>query len=126
MKNKRLQRKSSMIWEPAKVLKKPIYRIIRGGLAVCQSILAILSGDMEQAAELSQQATSYLQEEKQSIMPAVCRPGRQPFLHLIWRHPESNRSLARNDRIARQANNLFVMIIAACALADMQALARPA
>ena len=39
---------------------KVIWSEIRGGLALCQSYLAMASGDMEQAAELSQQATSYL------------------------------------------------------------------
>ena len=40
--------------------EKVNWSIIRGGLALCQSYLAMASGDMEQAAEFSQQATSYL------------------------------------------------------------------
>jgi LuxR family maltose regulon positive regulatory protein len=94
---------------------------IRGGLAICKSTLALLSGDAEQAAEFSRQAASYLGYEN-------------PFIHSLLALDESLYFVLSGDtrkaigslldtiRIARQANNLLVMMIATCQLAEMQAL----
>jgi LuxR family maltose regulon positive regulatory protein len=99
---------------------------MRGGLALCESYLAMASGDLERAAELSQLATSYLQDEEQYQ--------RSIYYRSIIALDDSISSILSGDtqkaiealrattRIARQANNQFVMIIAGCALADMQAL----
>lgn len=95
--------------------------LIRGGLAICQSFLAALSGNSEQAAEFSKQAAGYLGEEN-------------PFIHSLINLEESLYHILSGDtqkaiaslrdtiHVARQANNLLVMIIATCQLADMQAL----
>jgi LuxR family maltose regulon positive regulatory protein len=92
---------------------------IRGGLAVCRSTLALLNGDAEQAARFSKQAVSSLDEES-------------PFIHSLLALDDSLyhvlsgdtskaiESLRKTTRIARQANNLMVMVIATCQLAEMQ------
>jgi LuxR family maltose regulon positive regulatory protein len=99
---------------------------IQGGLALCESYLAMASGDMERAADLSQQATSYLHDEGSYY--------NSTYFRSIVALDDSISSILSGDtqkalealrgaiRIARQANNQFVMIIAGCALADMQAL----
>jgi LuxR family maltose regulon positive regulatory protein len=104
----------------------PDESFIRGGLALCESYLAMASGDLERAADLSQQATSYLQDEEQYQ--------RSIYYRSIIALDDSISSILSGDtqkaidalrattRIAQQANNQFVMIIAGCALADMQAL----
>jgi LuxR family maltose regulon positive regulatory protein len=106
--------------------EKVNWSIIRGGLALCESYLAMASGDMEQAAELSQQANSYFHDEEPYFSST--------YFHSIVALDESVSSILSGDtqkaidslraaiRFARQANNQFVMIIAGCAMADMQAL----
>ncbi len=94
---------------------------IRGGLAICQSTLALLSGDMEQAAEFSRQAAEYLRDEHPFIQ---CLLSLDESLYFILSGDtvKASESLRNTVRIARQANHLLVMILATCQLADMQAL----
>jgi len=92
---------------------------IRGGLALCHSYLAMLSGDIVQAAKFSRQATKYLPKEN-------------VYLHSLISLDESISSVLSGDtqktieslrvtaRIARQANNPLVMIIATCEIAIVQ------
>jgi LuxR family maltose regulon positive regulatory protein len=92
---------------------------IRGGLALCQSHLAMLKGNMVQAAKFSRQATKYLSKEN-------------VYLHSLISLDESLSSVFSGDtqkaiellrvtaRLARQANNSLVMIIAACETAIVQ------
>ena len=92
---------------------------VRGGLALCQSHLAMLSGDLEQAAKFSRQVASYLPKEN-------------VYLHSLISLDESISSVLSGDtqktleslratvRIARQANNPLVMIIATCEIAIAQ------
>lgn len=94
---------------------------IRGGLAVCRSTLAMFSGDMEQAAEFSRQATVYLQEENPFVNSLLALEDSLYFV-LSGDTPKAIESLRVTVRIARQANNLLVMIIAVCQLAEMQAM----
>ncbi|RPI26912.1 MAG: hypothetical protein EHM70_18420, partial [Chloroflexota bacterium] len=99
---------------------------IRGGLALCESYLAMLSGDMERAAEFSQQANSYLQDEEQYYRSAYYRSmiALDDSLSSILSGDtrKAIESLRATMRIARQANNLLAMIIAASSLADIQSL----
>jgi LuxR family maltose regulon positive regulatory protein len=92
---------------------------IRGGLAVCQSILAMMSGDLERAAEFSQQATSYLPEENVWLRSFIALDDTITSVLSgdTQRAIESSRTTLR---IACQANNSFVMIIATCEIAIMQ------
>lgn len=92
---------------------------IRGGLAVCQSILAILSGDMKKAVEFSQQAASYLPKENIYLRSLVALDDSLSSV-LSGDTQKTIESLRVTARIARQANNPFVMIIAACEVAIMQ------
>jgi LuxR family transcriptional regulator, maltose regulon positive regulatory protein len=92
---------------------------IRGGLAVCQSILAILSGDMKKAAEFSQQAASYLPKENIYLRSLVALDDSLSSV-LSGDTQKAIESLRVTARIARQANNPFAMIIAASEVAIMQ------
>ena len=94
---------------------------IHGGLAICQSMLALLNGDMEQAAEFSRQATRYLQDEHPFIQ-CLLSLDKSLYFILAGDTVKAIEALRNTARIARQANHLFVMILASCQLADMQAL----
>lgn len=94
---------------------------IRGGLALCQSTLALMSGDWEQAAEFSTQATQYLHEENPFIHSMIALDESLYFI-LSGDTVKASESLRSTARIARKANNLLVMILATCQLADIQAL----
>jgi LuxR family maltose regulon positive regulatory protein len=114
--------------EPGTVesVEKNDLAFLRGGLALCESYLAMASGDMAQAAELSQQATSYLQDEgsyySSTYFRSIVALDDSISSILSGDTQRAIESLRAAIRIARQANNQFVMIIAGCALADMQAL----
>ena len=107
-------------------LEKVNWAIIRGGLALCESYLAMASGDMEHGAELSQQATSYLVDEgpyySSTYFRSIVALNDSISSILSGDTQKAIESLRSATRIARQANNQFVMIIAGCALSDMQAL----
>jgi LuxR family maltose regulon positive regulatory protein len=93
----------------------------RGSLAVCRSILAILSGDMEQAVEFSRQATSYISEENVYLQSLLALDDSLYFIS-SGDTQKAIESLRATMLIARQANNLLTMIIASSSLADQQAL----
>lgn len=94
---------------------------IRGGLAICQSMLALLSGDMDQAAEFSHQATQYLRDENPFIQSLLALD-KSLYFSLSGDTIKAIESLRNTIQIARQANHLLVMILATCQLADIQAL----
>jgi LuxR family maltose regulon positive regulatory protein len=107
-------------------VEKVNWTSMQGGLALCESYLAMASGDMERAADLSQQATSYLQDEgsyySSTYFRSIVALDESISSILSGDTQKAIESLRAATRIARQANNQFVMIIAGCALADMQAL----
>lgn len=94
---------------------------IRGWLVICQSTLALLNGDTVQAAEFSKQAANYLGEENPFINSMLALDDSLYFI-LSGDTQKAIESLRATIRIARRANNLLVMIIASCQLAEMQAL----
>jgi LuxR family maltose regulon positive regulatory protein len=94
---------------------------IYGGLAVCRSTLALLNGDAEQAAQFSTEAANYLQQENPFIGSLLALENSWYFV-LAGDTSKAVESLRKTVRIARQANNLLVMIVATCQLAEMQAL----
>ncbi|MRS05236.1 hypothetical protein EG832_18780, partial [bacterium] len=100
--------------------------IIRGGLALCESHLAMASGDMKHAAELSQRASSFFQEVEQysssTYFRSIVALDESISSILSGDTQKAIGSLRTTIRIARQANNQYAMIAAGCALADMQAL----
>ena len=92
---------------------------IRGGLAVCQSMMAMARGNLEQAAEFSRQAASYLPEENVYLRSFIALDESISSV-LTGDIQKTIDSLRMTARIARQANNPFVMIIAASETAIMQ------
>ncbi len=94
---------------------------VRGGLLICQSTLALLSGDAEQAAAFSQQAPRYLGEENPFIHSLIALEDSLYFV-LSGDTQKAIEALRETIRAARQANNLLVMVVATCQLAEMQAL----
>jgi LuxR family maltose regulon positive regulatory protein len=92
-----------------------------GGLAVCRSTLALLNGDAEQAAQFSTEAANHLQQENPFIGSLLALENSWYFI-LAGDTSKAIESLRKTMQIARQANNLLVMIVATCQLADMQAL----
>lgn len=92
---------------------------IRGGLAVCQSMMAMARGNLEQAAEFSRQAASYLSKENAYLRSFIALE--ESFSSVLTGDiQKAIGSLRMTARIARQANNLFVMIFAAGETAIMQ------
>lgn len=94
---------------------------IYGGLAVCRSTLALLNGDAEQAAQFSTEAANYLQQENPFIGSLLALENSWYFI-MAGDTSKAIESLRKTVRIARQANNLLVIIVATCQLAEMQAL----
>ncbi|MEN4010476.1 MAG: LuxR C-terminal-related transcriptional regulator [Bellilinea sp.] len=94
---------------------------IHGGLAICQSTLALLGGDIEQSAEFSRQATEYLQDDHPFIRSMLAFE-ESLLLTLSGDTVKASESLRNTTRIARQANHLLVLILATCQFADLQAL----
>jgi LuxR family maltose regulon positive regulatory protein len=94
---------------------------IRGGLAVCQSMMAMARGNLEQASEFSRQAASYLSEENVYLRSFIALDESISSV-LTGDIQKTIDSLRTTARIARQANNPFVMIIAASETAIMQML----
>lgn len=94
---------------------------IRGALAICQSTLALLNGDLEKAAKLSKKATNYLQEGNPFVNSLLALEDSLYFI-LSGDTQKAIDSLRNTINIARQANNLLVQIIATCQLAEMQVL----
>jgi LuxR family maltose regulon positive regulatory protein len=92
---------------------------LRGGLALCESHLAMLSGDLEKAAAFSRQATGYLPEENVYLRSLIALDNSISSV-LSGDTQKAIESLRVTARIARQANNPPVMIIATCEVAIMQ------
>ncbi len=120
----RLEKQSPVIpgtggQEAIQGLEKVDLQDFYGNLAVCRSHLAILSGDLEQAAELSRTATNYLSEENVYLRSLIAL---DDSLYAISAGDtrKAIESLRSTARIARQANNLLVKIIASSQLAGLQ------
>ncbi len=94
---------------------------VHGGLAICQSTLAILSGDLDKAAEYSREATSFLKEDNPFVHSLLALDDSLYYI-LSGDTQKAISSLRDTINIARRANNLLVLIIATCQLAEMQAL----
>ena len=94
---------------------------IQGGLDMCRSILALLNGDVQQAAEYSQAATQRLSEDNPFIQSMFCLEESLYFI-LLGDTAMAIEVLQKATRLARQANNLLVLIVATCQIAEMQAL----
>src|SRR5512138_96972 len=92
---------------------------IRGGIALCESYLAMWSGDLEQAAKFSRQAASYLPQENVYLRSLIALE--KTISSVLSGDTQKTIELSRTTvRIARQANNPTVQIIATCEIAIMQ------
>lgn len=92
-----------------------------GSLALVRSMLALASGDFQQAAEYSSVAVSNLKEGNPFIKSFLSL---QESMACIFSGDTSRAidALYETVAIARRANNLFVLIVATCQLAEMQVL----
>ena len=92
-----------------------------GELALVRSLLALLTGDFQQAAAYSRVAVSHLSEGNPFIRSMLSL---EEGLARVLSGDTSQAIEALQDtaRFARRANNLFVLIVATCQLAEMQAL----
>jgi LuxR family maltose regulon positive regulatory protein len=92
---------------------------VRGGIALCESYLAMWSGDLERAAKFSRQAASYLPQENVYLRSLIALDN--TISSVLSGDTQKTIELSRTTmRIARQANNLTVLIIATCEVAIMQ------
>jgi LuxR family maltose regulon positive regulatory protein len=93
----------------------------QGELALVRSMLALASGDFQQAAEYSSVAVSYLKEGNPFIKGFLSL---EESMTCIFSGDTSKAidALSETVAFARRANNLFVLIVATCQLAEMQML----
>lgn len=94
---------------------------IKGGLAICRFMLALISGNVQQAAEFSRAAMDSLHEDNPFIHSTVAL---EDSLYFILSGDTSKAIEAHREtaRIARGANNVLVLVVATCELAGMQAM----
>jgi len=116
------------VWLSVKQLEKQIGETsipdaylagIRGGIALCESYLAMWSGNLEQAAKFSRQAGSYFPAENVYLRSMIALD-ESISLILSGDTQKAIESLRATARVARQANNPTVHIIATCEIAIMQ------
>ena len=92
-----------------------------GELALVRSMLALASGDFQQATEYSREAVGYLEQGNPFIRSMLVLDESMHFI-LLGDTSRAIEALQETARIARRANNLFVLIVATCELAEMQML----
>lgn len=92
-----------------------------GELALVRARLALARGDFQQAAEYSSVAVSYLKEGNPFIKGFLSL---EESMACIFSGDTSRAidALSETVAFARRANNLFVLIVATCQLAEMQML----
>jgi len=105
----RAQEKSTRFWN------------LRGGLAICRSTLALLSGDLDEAAEYSRASLTYLNEDNPFIRSLFSLQEGYYYTSL-GDTVQAVRVLQETAKIAQRANNLLVLVLVTCQLAEMQAL----
>ncbi|HNT26160.1 MAG TPA: LuxR C-terminal-related transcriptional regulator [Anaerolineales bacterium] len=91
-----------------------------GGLAVCRSTLALMSGEIQQAEEYSKEAAKYLKENP--FIQSFLSLEHGLYFTLTGDTLKAIEVLRDAVRIARLANNLFALVAAYSKLAEMQAL----
>ncbi len=101
--------------------KDPAVARVYGALAVGRSILSMYQGDMEKASAFSQQVTDFLQDDYPFIRCTLLLEDTL-YSTLTGDTAKAIDVLQSAISAARRANNLFVLIIAICNLAEMQAL----
>jgi LuxR family maltose regulon positive regulatory protein len=94
---------------------------LHGGLAICRAALALLSGDMEAAAQFTRLAAAHLTDENPFVFSLLALEDNL-YMILSGDTQKAIASLHSTLRLARQANNLLVLLIANSQLAEMQVL----
>jgi len=94
---------------------------IHGGLAICRSSLALLSGDIQGAADFSKEAARYLKGENPFMQSMISLEGSLYFI-FSGDLPKAIQELQQTIQLARRANNLLALVNALCWLGQMQAL----
>ena len=94
---------------------------IYGGLAVCKSVLALSSGNMEEAAQFSREAAEHL-GERNPFQNSMLLFRDSSYFVLSGDTSRAIESLRKTLLIAQHANNMLVLILATCQLAEMQAM----
>jgi LuxR family maltose regulon positive regulatory protein len=99
-------------------------RNIKGGLAICRSMLALTTGDVQQAADFSQAAIGYLPEdtEENPFLRSIVALEDSLYFTRVGDTSRAIETLRETARMARGANNLLVLVVATCELAEMQAM----
>ena len=94
---------------------------VLGGLAICQSTLALFNSDIDKATELSNRAITYLKGENPLVRSLVALDN---SLYYVFSGDTRKAipSLKNTIRVSRQTNNLMIFIIASVQLAEMQVL----
>jgi LuxR family maltose regulon positive regulatory protein len=93
----------------------------QGELALVRSTLALITGNFQQAAEYSSVAVNYLKEGNPFIKSFLSFEESMTCI-LSGDTSKASDALYETVAIARRANNLFVLIVATCQLAEMQML----
>lgn len=94
---------------------------ILGGLAICQSTLALFNSNIEQAAEYADLSRKYLQEES-PLMRSIAALDNSLYHVFSGDTEKAIDSLKDTIRIARQSNNLMIRVIGTIQLAETQAM----
>ena len=94
---------------------------LHGGLAFCQSTLSLLTGDEEKAAEYSKKAASFMGKDF-PFLPSMLALDDSLYYILSGDSTKAIESLNETIQIARKVNNLLVLFISNCQLAEMQCL----
>ena len=94
---------------------------IAGGLAVCRSTLALLSGDAQTAAKYSKEAAEHLVGENPFMQSMISLEG---SINGIYSGDTAKAIEMLNEtiRLSRLANNFQALIHSLCRLAEMQSL----
>jgi LuxR family maltose regulon positive regulatory protein len=95
---------------------------IHGGLAMCRSMLALMSGDVQQAAEYSREAVSCLKGEENPFIYSLVSLEDSLYLILSGDTLKAIEMLRETARTARLSNNLLALVVAICQLAETQAM----
>jgi len=102
-------------------LDGPTLRNLRGGVSICQSTLAFLQGDLKQASAYSKLALEDLQDGTPFTRSMLALE--ESIYHIYSGDTQKAIEALRNTaRLARQAHNLSIMILATCQLSEMQAM----
>lgn len=99
----------------------PEDRQVKGWLAMSRYTLALISGDIQQAAEYSETALSYLEEDNPFAQSLVSLEDSM-YLILMGDTVKAIEKLRETASISRRSNNLLGMVVATTQMAEMQAM----